>query len=120
MNLGPEDRLAIMVWAYLEYALPRDAFAFHVPNEGKRGWKAQYMAKYAGIVSGVPDLVVIYQGKSHHIELKAGKEKPTQNQETVMGKLFNAGAPCAVAYSIEDVENALTSWKIPVMARVAA
>lgn len=113
MRLKPEDLLAVAVWELLSVALPSGSFAFHVPNEGKRGWYMQYMARHAGVVSGVPDLVILWQGRAYFLELKAGKNKPTENQELVMGKLFNAGCPCAVAYSVADVETALMNWKIP-------
>lgn len=53
--------------------------------------------------SGVPDLLVCYQGRFYGFELKAGNNKATPLQ-LHNGKLIeNAGGVFTVAYSLEDV-----------------
>ena len=90
--LSKEDRLQNAVMAYLKIKHP-NAFAIHVPNEGKRSPFERYKFKYLGGVSGVPDILVFSQNANKcglAIELKVGYNKPTPNQKECLKRLENA------------------------------
>lgn len=77
--LGPEDHLHIGVCTYLRHQYS-GCTIHHSPNEGKRGPVSRYKITHMGVSAGFPDLLVIYRGKVIAIELKAGKNKPTEAQ----------------------------------------
>ena len=60
---------------------------FAIPNGGKRNAKEAYFMKRTGVKAGVPDLCVPVAKKGYHglyIEMKYGKNKPTEAQEEWM------------------------------------
>jgi len=77
--LGPEDHLQMAVCNYLRHQYS-GCKIHHSPNEGKRGHVSQYKIKHMGVSAGFPDLLIFYRGKKIAIELKAGKNKPTEAQ----------------------------------------
>lgn len=69
-----------------------DAFIAHIPNEGKRTPFERYKFSILGGVSGMPDIMIFdprgnYSGLA--LELKAGYNKPTENQKNVLKQLKN-------------------------------
>lgn len=81
--LGKEDVLQNRVMRYLELKYPKALFT-HVANEGKRSPFEQYKMKYLGTKPGIPDLMIFTPNKKFNglaIELKAGYNKPTENQK---------------------------------------
>lgn len=77
--LGAEDHLQIAVCDYLRHQYS-GCKIHHSPNEGKRGHVSRYKIKHMGVSSGFPDLLVFYHGKKIAIELKHGRNKPTDSQ----------------------------------------
>ena len=68
------------------------SFVAHIPNEGKRTKFEQYKLKALGVMAGMPDVMIfdpkgIYSGLA--IELKAGYNKPTENQKKCLRELEN-------------------------------
>jgi hypothetical protein len=90
--LGKEDKLQNRVMRYLEFKYPKALFT-HVANEGKRSAFEQYKLKYLGTKPGVPDVMIFTPNKHFNglaIELKAGYNKPTENQKKWLIWLENA------------------------------
>ncbi len=56
-----------------------------------------------GVRVGTPDTELIHQGRSINVELKAGRNKPSKQQETEMILLAAAGAYVGIAYSCAQV-----------------
>lgn len=106
---------------YLGFVLPKNALAFHVPNEGKRGWRAQRAFKRGGGLAGIPDWCIVYDGRCFWVELKAGAGKLSEKQAEAHARLWEAGCPVVVCRSIDEVRTALLGWAIPIRdARAAA
>jgi hypothetical protein len=62
----------------------------HVANEGKRTRFEQYKMKYLGTKAGIPDIMIFDPNKTKNglaIELKAGYNKPTENQKKWLKEL---------------------------------
>jgi len=105
-----ERKLHEAVVRWMKLALPSDAVFHHSPNEGRRGWSAQRAIKSHGVRKGWPDIEIIYQGQPIFIELKVPGKYPTSTQRETMEALRQAGAECAVARSIEDVDKFLCEF----------
>lgn len=89
--LGKEDRLQHNVMKYISVQYPTALFT-HVSNEGKRSKFEQFKLKYLGTKAGVPDVMVFTPNKNRNglaIELKAGYNKPTENQKLWLDLLSN-------------------------------
>ena len=84
-----EDQLQIAVMDYIRYQYP-DVLAIHPANERKTSPQAGALLKRKGVTAGVPDILIFdamdgYFGLA--IELKVGKNKPTEAQKAFMQKL---------------------------------
>lgn len=98
-----EEQCKLMAWA--EYCVwagvyPELALLFAIPNGGKRNAAEAAHLKRQGVKSGVPDLcLAVPRGQYHglYIELKVGKNKPTDNQIGWLRLLKQHGYAVAVA-----------------------
>ena len=99
-----EDNLQIACVNWFRYQYQQHLI-YHSPNGGKRNAREAVKFRQMGVVSGVPDLFIAVARKGYHglyIELKIGKNKPTENQQEVMSKLIKAGYKCNVVHSIDE------------------
>lgn len=110
----PEEQLHRTVAEYLDLALPKSAFWFHVPNGGARSKAEAGAFKAMGVKAGVPDICILYRGVTHFIELKPKGRYFSPAQKTTMPVLQQAGAKVwpHEARSIEDVQTALAYFGI--------
>lgn len=107
---NPEDQLHEDVVAQARLQLRRGVFFFHVPNQnsGTIGWRMKL--KRMGARAGTPDLVFVYQGRAHFMELKAPKGTTSDVQHEAHADIRNAGAPVAICKSIPEVVSAWNRW----------
>ena len=78
---------------------------YAIPNGSQRNIIVATKLKAEGVTSGIPDLHVPIAKNGYHglyVEMKAGKNKPTGNQLTIMDKLRNEGYKCVVCYSLDE------------------
>ncbi|OJV40855.1 MAG: hypothetical protein BGO29_14910 [Bacteroidales bacterium 36-12] len=76
-----------------------------IPNGGQRNKIVAKKLKDEGVLAGVPDLHIPVAMKGYHglyIEMKAGRNKPSDEQLTIMGKLQNEGYKCVVCWSLDE------------------
>lgn len=104
--LGAEDKVQIAVIKYLNLQYPH-ALVHHSPNEGKRSKFEQYKAKAMNVSSGFPDLLIVYKGRSLALELKAGKNKATDNQKKWIDGLKRNGYCTAIATGFDEAKTAI-------------
>ena len=114
-----EDRLQIAVARFLDVSLPEGAVWFAVPNGGSRNPIEAAKLKRMGTRPGIPDICIIWRGRSIFIELKTPKGRTSPAQEAVMSALTMAGAVVNVCRSLEDVQGFLATI-IPLKGRLAA
>lgn len=101
----------------IEIALPG-----HISPQGVTWWSVD-MAAYAGnapgirtargCVAGVPDLMLVYQGKAFFIEIKASDGLVSPAQRGVAFSIFVANAQWGTATTAEDALALLDAWGIP-------
>jgi hypothetical protein len=78
---------------------------YAIPNGGQRNTIVASKLKSEGVLSGVPDLHIPVAKQGFHglyIEMKAGKNKPTNNQILIISKLKNEGYKCEICYSLDE------------------
>lgn len=107
------QQAAIFRWAEYEIGkYPELALLYHVPNGGKRDARTASILQQCGVKPGVPDLVLPVARQGYHglyIELKAGKNKTSKNQDIWLKALKDQGYFTAVAYGFEEAKD-LILW----------
>jgi hypothetical protein len=72
-----------------------------------------------GCIAGVPDIVVIWRGRSHFIEIKAEDGVVSLAQQSVATAVLIAGAEWGVARDSVEAVALLDQWNIPRNRRVS-
>lgn len=97
-----EEQTALFQWAALkEHTCPPLKMMYAVPNGGSRHRKEAMNLKLQGLKAGVPDICLAYPSGGYHglyIELKVGKNKPSDKQKEWLSNLSAAGYMTAVCY----------------------
>jgi hypothetical protein len=107
-----ESALQKGVVKYLSYQYPGLLF-FAVPNGGARNKTEAGILKGEGVLAGVSDLLLFWQGGMGAIELKFGKNDESDRQKEFALKWKLTGGLHAVCRSIDEVAETLKSWNIP-------
>lgn len=87
--------------------------AWHTPNGGRRHPREAARLKAMGVKPGVPDVFVAIPRNGLHglfIELKAGRNKPTEAQAALHADLRAAGFSVAVAYGWHEAANQVAEY----------
>ncbi len=98
---GKIQQVAIMeIWN----KLPQTRLClFHVPNGMFSNAREGAKFKAQGVISGVPDLVFIWQGKTHYIEVKCEKGVLSENQKALHQKWMEQGVEVKVMRSSDEI-----------------
>jgi hypothetical protein len=88
-----ENQIQKAIFAHLRQRGAPGAFAFHPKNGGihQRG-RHRGINNGLGVVSGVPDVIVIHQGRTYGLELKKHGGKLSQAQIETLEQMEHAGA----------------------------
>lgn len=101
-----QEQQKVIEWAmYRSLEYPELRLLHHVPNGGSRNRAEAVKLKRMGVKAGVPDLVLPvpcggYAGL--YIEMKVGKNKPTEKQKEWMEQLKRYGHKVEVCYSGDE------------------
>lgn len=118
-----EHPLQIQITGVLRIELCREG---HVSRSGVC-WFSIDMAHFAGvpgtrvargICAGVPDLLVLWRGLAHWVEIKTETGSLTLDQRAVCVALLGASCRYAVARDADEVLACLDEWDIPRARRV--
>lgn len=93
--------------AVVKYCTLRHIPIVHIPNEGKRSLSAAARLKAAGMQPGFPDLFIpAARGGACglFIEMKVGKNKPSDAQEAWLETLNWSGYAVAVCWGFDDAK----------------
>lgn len=103
-----------MQWAeFYANQSPELELLYHIPNGGKRDARTAKKLKMEGVKAGVPDLCLpVARGKYHglYIELKAGKNKTTKNQDYWLDRLAVQGYRTCVCYGWEQASEVIKGY----------
>ncbi len=104
---------ASMQRSVVEYCRLRKIKIVAIPNGGKRGLKEAYFLKLEGVSAGFPDLFVVEMRGGYgglFIELKYGKNKPTESQKQWINYLNSVGYLAVVCYSCEEALETINKY----------
>lgn len=101
--------------------------AGHISADGVVWW-SQDIAAYSGnapglrtargVIAGIPDLIVLYRGLAHFIEVKAPDGEFSQAQREVGAAILLSEARYGMARSAPEALQLLDAWDIPRKRRV--
>lgn len=120
MARNETNLVAKPITQFLELALPEDAVAFHVPNEGRRTKHEQAEFKACGGIAGIPDRWVLWNGRALAWEEKSATGRLNASQRMMFPAIAAALHIPEIpdVRSVEDAERVLRSWNIPLRASV--
>jgi hypothetical protein len=109
-----EDCIQRAIVGLLNIVLLDEFRVFACPNAARRTVGGRAANAVAGLRAGVPDLILVGQGRCYFIEVKAEKGRLSPAQDEWRMWCSSAGAmPWALVRSVDDVKTALTVWNIP-------
>lgn len=82
---------------------------FHVPNGGSRNAVEGMQLKASGVVAGIPDLILLWQGKAYGFEVKTPSGQLSQAQVYIHHTWVKNGVPVQVVRSIEEFKKSVLS-----------
>ena len=115
-----EDDLQRDVCRFLDVALPTGATYFAVPNGGKRHVREAARMKGLGLRPGVPDLLVIHNGRALFVELKTKRGVMSAAQKAMQKMLVYCGCDVMLCRSVPEVEAGLRECGVHLKASVSA
>ena len=68
--------------------------------------------KRMGLRAGVADLIVVKDGRTYFLEMKAAKGKQSEAQSNFEYDAYYAGAPYKIVRSLDEAVKILQSWSI--------
>ncbi len=113
-----EAALQRQIVGFLGWALKSPAW-YTTIGHGGGGQMRGMILKGMGLKAGVPDLIIVHDGRAFWLELKAGTSLSAVQRE-IHASLDAAGSKVATCRSLDDVIAALTSWGIPLRTETVA
>lgn len=108
------EQTALFRWAgFMSGQFPEIEMLYHIPNGGSRNKIEAAHLKQQGVKAGVPDLCLpVARGEYHglYIELKYGKNKPTENQKRWINLLRSQNYKAEVAYGWEEASKIILEY----------
>ena len=98
----PEQQLQRSVLEHLRLRGAPGIFFFHVPNGGARTAIEGAIFRSLGVVAGIPDLLIIRDGRTFALELKSELGRVTPIQTETQQRMQAAGAVVGVARGIDE------------------
>ena len=109
-----DEQAALFKWAqYHEAALPELRMMYAVPNGGLRDVRVARKMKAEGVKAGVLDINLDVPRGGYHglrIEMKYGKNKPTEKQRMWMDRYKSYNYKVEVCYNWIDAKNAILAY----------
>lgn len=114
MNQEHNEQAALFqMISYQTNKYPELELMFAIPNGGARHIAVAKKLKAEGVKAGVPDIFLPIARNGYHglfIEMKVGKNKPTESQRNYLDKLEDEGYLIDVCYSSEEAYNLIMTY----------
>ncbi len=108
------EQEALFRWAaFIRGKYPEIDLLYHIPNGGSRHRIEAANLKRQGVKAGVPDLCLpVARGGFHglYIEMKYGKNKPSDLQKHWITELQKQGYACKVCYGWEQAAEVIKNY----------
>jgi hypothetical protein len=105
-----EQSIQAAVVDHLAWRSVPNCFWFAVPNGG---WRSKIEAKIfqgQGVTPGVPDLILLHDGKCFGLELKSNTGRTTPIQRECHARMRAAGCYVATSYGVDESIKQLERW----------
>lgn len=109
---GEEQQIQKQIFLHLRTRGAPGIFYWHPFSGGYRSPIEAAIFKGLGAIPGLPDVMVLRQGKLFCLELKTADGRVSDNQKDTMAALMAAGAVCAVAFGVDQAIKQLESWDL--------
>lgn len=114
MQHEAKEQTKLFSWiTFARAAIPELDMLYHIPNGGSRNKIEAANLKRQGVRAGVPDLCLPVACGNYHglyIELKYGKNTPTEKQKDWLRRLRAQGYAVAVCYGWEQAKHVLEKY----------
>jgi len=107
-----ELQIHIAVVQHLKFRARKGVLWFHAANGELRTKRDAAKLKAMGVTPGIPDIVMIADGKTYGLELKTKKGRLSPEQQSMLETFQNVGALSAVAYGLDAAISILDAWGI--------
>lgn len=108
------EQVALFDWAkIMQKRYPELKWMFAIPNGSYRDPRTAARLKEEGVKAGVLDIFLPAARAGHHglfIEMKAGRNRPTEKQSECATDLENEGYACYVCYSCSKAINVIEAY----------
>ena len=108
----PEQTLQKALADHLRARAAAGTYWFHPANGGARTAIEGAILKACGVRAGTPDLILIKDGKTFGLELKAPGGRVSPAQAHAHQEMKTAGAEVAVAVGIDNALAQLEAWQL--------
>lgn len=105
-----EEQTALFTWAGYHKSLE---WMFAVPNGGTRNAREAKNLKRQGVKAGVSDIFVPVPRGGYHglfIEMKVGKNKPSEKQIEFLNHVISCGYVGAICYGFEEAKKVIEDY----------
>jgi hypothetical protein len=117
----PEQGFQAGLVKMLALILEPDAFMFAVPNGGARSAHEGAILVGQGVMAGVPDLMIIFNGTAVGLELKAAKGGRVDERQRIVHERFaRAGIPVGIVRTGPEALDFLKQHKVPMRLKAVA
>ena len=111
MRYGPSERLIQnAVVEHLAWRGIPGMFWTHFPAGGLRNRVVAAQLKGAGTKAGVPDILLLADGRLYGLELKADRGKLSPDQVATHTAMREAGAIIGTAFGLDEALALLETW----------
>ncbi len=109
----PETKLQQAVATYLMLCLKPPAWWTSIEHGVEVAPAVAQRWASIGVKPGIPDVLIVHDGRCYWIECKAEKGTLSSAQLDTHEKLMHAGSTIHVCRSVDDLRRSLTLWDIP-------
>ena len=106
----PENVIQRAVVEHLQWRAIPDLWFAHYPSGGLRNPVVAAKLKAAGTKAGVPDILLLAQGRLFGLELKSERGRLSTDQIACHQQMRDAGAIVGVAAGVDEAINLLSEW----------
>lgn len=108
-----EQAIQKAIFDHLNSRARPGTFAFHPANGGKRSPIEASIMKGLGVVAGVPDIIILHNGRFFAMELKAENGKPpTIAQMDCVSRINACGGTATICKGLDTALRTLEMWGV--------
>ena len=108
----PEQEIQKALADHLRARAASGTYWFHPANGGARTAFEGAILKACGVRAGTPDLILIKDGRTFGLELKAANGRVSPAQAQAHEEMRAAGAEVATVFGIDDALAQLERWQL--------